>query len=146
MEAEINAVKTARKQSGRQLMHLFEGMPKVLNNFRKKSEEEQRKELLEKAKSSRQELRRKFRENFRHRIEPFSTSFEKVFRSVVLRSLPAFSLVVGGGLIMHRLNGHQWTSWEDAVYYALVTASTIGFGGMWKLLCFAFFFCCTFTH
>ena len=115
VEAEINAVKTARRQSGQRLMNIFEGMPKVLAHFRKKSEQEQRKELLEKAKVSRVELKRKFRENWRHRIEPFSTSVEKIVRSTLLRSLPAFTLVVVGGLIMHRLNGKAWANWEDAM-------------------------------
>jgi len=115
VEAEINAVKTARRQSGQQLMHLFEGMPKVLSHFRKKSEEEQRKELLEKAKSSREELQKKFRNRLRHRIEPFSTPVEKIVRSTLLRSLPALSVVITGGLIMHRLNGKSWSSWEDAM-------------------------------
>jgi hypothetical protein len=96
-------------------MHIFEGMPKVLAHFRKKSEEEQRKELLEKALMSRENLQRKFRENLRHRIEPFSTSVEKIVQSTLLRSLPAFSVVIMGGLIMHRLNGKAWASWEDAM-------------------------------
>ena len=115
VEAEINAVRTARRQSGQHLMHLFEGMPKVLAHFRKKSEEEQRKELLEKALMSRDDLQRKFRENLRHRIEPFTTSVEKIVQSTLLRSLPAFSVVILGGLIMHRLNGKTWASWEDAM-------------------------------
>jgi len=115
VEAEISALRSARKQSGRQLMTLFEGMPNVLKHFRKKSEEEQRRELLEKAKLSRENLKKSFRQNFRHRIEPFSTSVEKIVRSTILRSLPAFSVVVVGGLIMHRLNGYRWNSWEDAM-------------------------------
>ena len=115
VEAEVNAVRTARRQSLQHLMHLFEGMPKVLAHFRRKSEEEQRRELLEKALMSRDDLQRKFRENLRHRIEPFSTSVEKIVQSTLLRSLPSFSVVILGGLIMHRLNGKAWTSWEDAV-------------------------------
>ena len=114
VEAEINAAKTVRRQSGRQIMHLFEGMPKVLQHYRKKPVEEQRKELLEKAKSSREELKQKFKARLRPRIDALSSSSLK-FRDVILRSLPAFSLVVVGGLIMHRLNGHKWSGYEDAM-------------------------------
>ena len=85
VEAEIKAVKSARNQSGRQLMHLFEGMPRVLSHFRKKSKDEQRKELLEKAKSSREEMKRKFRGPFRPRFEALSSPWQKKLRNAVMR-------------------------------------------------------------
>ena len=54
----------------------------------------------------------------------FSMSYYLVHR--VMRSL---AIILGGGLLMGYLNGGSW-SWRDASYYALMTASTIGFGDL----------------
>jgi hypothetical protein len=104
-------------------MHIFEGMPKVLHLFRRgKSEEEIRKELLEKAKAAREDLQRKFRENFRHRIEPRYSSIDKILSSLIIRSIPSFVVMILGGTIMQKLNGRVW-SFGDSVYYSLVTGA-----------------------
>ena len=55
------------------------------------------------------------------------TAFASIVTGILKRLLPSMLVVLGGGAAMNPLNGNTWSGW-NSVYYALVTAATIGFG------------------
>lgn len=123
VEAQIFAAETAQRESRKRLMRIFEDMPKVLGRFRKQSSDNQKKDLLEQAKTARQEQDESFSKVFRYRIKPLSSSsFDWILRSVVVRSLPSLSLMLVGGLIMRKLNGGHW-SLVDSIFYSVITGA-----------------------
>jgi hypothetical protein len=110
VQAEIDAVQTARKESRKRLMQLFEGMPAILK-LQKPS----------KAVLSTQYMAQI--EKNRPPVPKLVTEMKNILRSVA----PVMSIVVLGGLIMRYLNKSSWSIGES-IYFALVTASTVGFG------------------
>jgi len=117
LEAEVNAVKKAKRQSKQRVMRLFEGMtPKKLGKGR-----QMRERMLKK-----QALRRRI--NFSKQLNDRS----KFISEVLVRVLPALSIVVVGGVIMSYLNGSSW-SLADSLYYGIVTGKSPIMRKLWDV-------------
>jgi len=53
---------------------------------------------------------------------------QSLLPTALVSSLPSLLLIFGGGILLHRLNGSK--SIGDALYYSVITASTIGLGDL----------------
>lgn len=113
VEAEINAVKTARKQSQRRLLQIYDKMPKAVMALRRSSHKNHNKVL--------QEARELLASIPHPHFPPFITTFWNAARYII----QSLCIVAAGGLFIGYLEG--WT-WYDSLYYGLMT-------GRSKLLC-----------
>ena len=112
VQAEVEAVKKAENAGKRRVLKLFKGMPRKLDKFRKSSEKD-RSKIIHKAKKEKKGAP--------------SWASRALSKLNCLKSLlPSLAIIHVGGAIMGYLNG-DWTFLES-MYYATITASTIGLG------------------
>jgi len=116
VQAEVEAMQRARKESRRRLMQLFEGMPKVLKHHRGRSRQERIQELQE----AQSKLERSLNKSVPHRV---------VIQKALTSAFPSLTVILSGAAIVQYLNGNAWWSF-DTVYLGLITASTIGLGDL----------------
>lgn len=121
VQAEVETLQKARRESQRRLLHMFEGMPKVLRHHRGKTRNEQLKAL----KDSREKLKRRLNRPARA---------VQLVTQAICRALPSLTIIIGGSILMRYLNTPAGTmpswSWGNALYFGLITASTIGLGDL----------------
>ncbi len=106
VEAEIKAVKNARKQSQRRLVQIYDKMPKAVMALRRSSHKNHNKVM--------QEARDLLASIPHPHFPPFLTTFWKAARYII----QSLCIVAVGGLVIGRLEG--WT-WYDSLYYGLMT-------------------------
>lgn len=123
VEAEVTAARTARKISRKRIMDLFdvhEGMPQVLQPFRKV----QSKVLLKQAMKARKDFQEKIEKDRLLRIQHIETSLWRILKRLATKSLSSLSIIFFGGLVMRHLNAAA-TSWTipQSIYFSLVTGA-----------------------
>lgn len=117
-QAEVNAVSAAKRAGQKRVMTLFDHMPRVL----KRSNDQLDVTTNVTA------------------VVPFNTTATKTgeavppkepktiwaaVRSVIWKLIPSFTLLLVGGAAIGRLEGWDWI---DSLYYAIITAGTVGLG------------------
>jgi hypothetical protein len=106
VEAEIDAVKVARKQSQRQILQVYDRMPKAVLKMRRSSHKNQKKMFHE---------ARELLASIPHpHFSPFLTTFWKAARFII----QSLTVVALGGLVIGYLEGWKW---YDSLYYGLIT-------------------------
>ena len=113
VEAELNAVNTAKRVSRKRAMTIYDRMPRVLKRNGKTPANSNVTAVV------------KF--DATDAVAPPAapkTVWETV-RSVIWKLIPSFTLLLMGGVAIGRLEG--W-SWIDSMYYAVITAGTVGLG------------------
>ena len=110
VQAEVEAVKKAETAGKRRVLKLFKGMPKEIDNIRK---EKNQSKIQQKVKKEQKEA-----------VKWASHVLSKL--NFLKSFIPSLAIIHVGGAIMGYING-GWTFLES-MYYAIITASTIGLG------------------
>jgi potassium channel subfamily K, other eukaryote len=106
VNAEIEAIKGAERASRRRLLKVLDAMPGgVVPNKQQLDQEESGQPNRKESTNA-----------------PWWT---KKLLQTAQSLIPAFTVLITGGLIMGRLEGWHWT---DALYFSVITAGTLGFG------------------
>lgn len=149
IQLEADTVQMVQRESRKRVLDVYEKLPHVVGHLKKKhineddgaTKEEaevvdmQREHLVEQVVTSKKLLPDEDHDmttivdvvptsSIRSRVE----SAGKVLRTALIWTTKAFLPVVGGGLLIGRLEG--WGAY-DSIYYSLITASTIGLGDLY---------------
>jgi hypothetical protein len=109
VQAEMDGIDQARKESRKRLFQLMEGMPKLVQSIRGGNKQEQHK-LIQETKELLGIAKLKM-------PQPVSIVFK--FVRYVYQSL---AVVVVGGLVIGKLEGWNWL---DSLYYSLITGMSL---------------------
>ena len=113
VNAEIETMKKAERASRRSLLKVVDAMPSILaenSTLRKIIRNQPEERPLEDVAAG---------------IPWWKTEFIENLVGITNRFLPAFFVLIVGGMIMGRLEGWQW---QDSLYYSVITAGTVGLG------------------
>lgn len=124
VQAEREAWQSARRASRDALWRLFDGrdVRAALSDFRHQADARKQWETLQLARVR----HKRERDALTKKNRPVVTRWDRAKRMLVTL-LPPVSLIAIGGLITNLLEGRPW-SFLQSFYFALMTASTIGFG------------------
>lgn len=113
VQAEIDAVKTARQQSQRRILQVYDRMPKAVLKMRRASHKNHNRVMHE---------ARELLASIPHpQFPPFLTTFWKAARYII----QSLTVVALGGLVIGYLEGWKW---YDSIYYGLITGTSKGTG------------------
>lgn len=113
VQTEVETIQLAQRESRKQLLKAYDRMPKLLTSLRRANKKEQNKII--------KEARKHLEETPIPRLSKAVINLWKGIRWIGQSLL----VVLAGGLILGKLEG--WNT-ADSLYYALITASTIGLG------------------
>jgi potassium channel subfamily K len=116
VEAEVAAMAAARKISSGKVLNVFEGMTNPLA-FRNRNST-----TSVECETATQQLDQQEPTNMQ-KVE--QDTWKITAREVFYKYAPIFGLLFMGGVSIGRLEG--W-SWMDSMYYAIITAGTVGYG------------------
>jgi hypothetical protein len=106
VQAEIDAVQTAKKESRKRLLQIYDHMPDVITNIRRASNKSDKKVLMEAKKHLASIPLPQF--------PPGLVTFWKTARWII----QSLTVVALGGMLVGRLEG--W-SFLNSIYYSLIT-------------------------
>jgi len=122
VQAEIEAVQNAQRNSQKRILSIFEGMPQIL------SRNENETSVDEISSQQQQDPSSTFPEHHNPKIQPIRKKI-LAWRGLLVKTLksviPSMSLMILGGSVMGRLEGWNWMT---SIYYSMITAFTLGYG------------------
>jgi hypothetical protein len=106
VQAEIDAVKAAQRQSRKRMYQVYDHMPNILKKMRRASKKEKAKVMIEAKKTLRA-----------INLPQFSSGL-RIFLKTIQYVLQSLAVVGFGGLVVGYFEGWHWI---DSLYFSLIT-------------------------